>query len=114
MGELFTDALLLPALLLAGIAFAIPRLWAWVLPEGVIPLVINAVLSTFVLFLLSAALFLCLYLWQGARVEALLSSGWSANIVFFGKLGLVSAIIWAPIMVLSVAGLPRKWVKETW
>jgi hypothetical protein len=44
----------------------------------------------------------------------LASFGTFANIVFFGKLGLISGMIWAPIMVLSVASLPRNWVKAIW
>jgi hypothetical protein len=32
----------------------------------------------------------------------------------FGRLAVVSALIWGPIMLLSVAGLPKHWVKETW
>lgn len=114
MSGLFADALLLPAAMICVVAFIVPRILAMVLPEGVKPLLLNAFLSTVLLFLLSAGLFFCLYLWQGLSIADLLASGLAANVVFFGKLGLYSAIIWGPVMVLSVAGLPRKWVKETW
>ncbi len=112
--ELFSDSLLLPAVLLAVLAFVVPRLLARVLPEGVKPLLLNAFLSTLIIGVLSAVFFFCLYLWQGADIADLMAPGLVANVVFFGKLGLASAIIWVPIMLLSVAGLPRKWVKETW
>lgn len=75
---------------------------------------LNAFLSTLVLFLLSAILFLVLYAGQGVRLTDALSLGVVSAIVYFGRLGLASAIIWGPILVLSVAGLPRRWVKETW
>ena len=114
MGELFADSLILPALLLAGVAFVVPRLLAKVLPEGVKPLLLNAFLSTLILFVLIAAFFFCLYLWRGANVAQITATGVADTVLFFGRLGLVSAIIWAPIMVLSVASLPRTWVKETW
>lgn len=114
MGALFSDALFLPALVLALLAFAVPRLLARVLPEGVKALMLNAFLSTILLFLLSAGFFFCLYLWQGLSLVEILEPDVAASILLFGRLGLIAAIIWAPIMVLSVAGLPRKWVKETW
>jgi hypothetical protein len=35
-------------------------------------------------------------------------------VAHFGRLGLLSGLFWLPVMILSVASLPRKWVKETW
>ena len=110
----FSDTLFLPALVLAVAAFTIPRLLARVLPEGVGPLLLNAFLSTVLLFIISAGFFFCLYLWQGLSVAQIMEPGLAVNAVFFGKLGLSAVIIWGPIMILSVSGLPRKWVKETW
>ncbi|MEL6841055.1 MAG: hypothetical protein AAFP85_17365 [Pseudomonadota bacterium] len=114
LSGLLSDALLLPAVLLGVLAFLVPRGLAKVLPEGVKPLLLNAFLSTLILFLLSAGLFFALYIGQGVAVADLMVGGVAANILFFGKLGLAAAIIWGPIMILSLAGLPRKWVKETW
>jgi hypothetical protein len=114
LGAAFSDALFLPALCLAILAFVVPRLIGRVLPEGVMPLLLNALLSTVLLFVITALFFFCLYLWQGSSVAQIMEPGLAINVVFFGRLGLVAAIIWAPIMILSVAGLPRKWVKETW
>lgn len=112
--SLLSDALFLPALVLAVLAFAVPRLFGLVLPEGVKPLLLNAFASTFSLFIISGGFFFCLYLWQGLSVAQITEPGLASTVVFFGRLGLSAAIIWAPIMILSVAGLPRKWVKETW
>lgn len=114
MGSLLSDGLFLPALALAVLAFLVPRLVARVLPEGVKPLLLNAFLSTVALFVISASFFFCLYLWQGLSLAQISEPGLAANVVFFGRLGLIAALIWGPIMILSVAGLPRKWVKETW
>ena len=114
MGSLILDSLFIPALMLAGLAFAMPRMLARVLPEGVKPLLLNAFLSTIFLFVISATFFAVLYIWQGVPFAEMMVPGWSANIAFFGRLGLIAAIIWAPIMLLSLAGLPKKWVNETW
>lgn len=114
MGNVISESLLLPAAVLAILAFVVPRGIGRLLPEGVNPLLLNAFLSTVVLFVISALFFLCLYLWQGLSLAQITEPGLSANILHFGRLGLTSALIWAPIMILSVAGLPRKWVHETW
>ncbi|MCK0096179.1 hypothetical protein MWU60_11405 [Yoonia sp. F2084L] len=114
MGGLISDSLLLPTFVLAMLAFVVPRLLAQALPEGVKFLLANAFLSTLLLFAISAMFFFCLYLWQGLSVADVAAPGLAANVFFFGRLGLAAGIIWAPIMILSVAGLPRKWVKETW
>lgn len=111
---MFSQALLFPAFVIAVLGFVVPRLWARMLPEGVKPLMLNAFLSTVVMIVLSAVLFIGLYVGQGAEISDLFSLGLVSNTVFFGQLGVASAIIWAPIMVLSLAGLPRRWVKETW
>ncbi len=111
---MFSQALLFPAFVIAVLGFVVPRLWARMLPEGVKPLMLNAFLSTVVMVVLSAVLFIGLYVGQGAEISDLFSLGLVSNTVFFGQLGVASAIIWAPIMVLSLAGLPRRWVKETW
>lgn len=114
MSDAFSDGLLLPAMALALLAWLVPKLVSIVLPEGVKPLMLNAFLSALFLYALSGGFFLLLYLWQGIPFARLMEPGWIANIVFFGRLGLSAAIIWAPIMVLSVAGLPRTWKKEVW
>jgi hypothetical protein len=114
MGAILSDGLILPALVLAIAAFVVPRLLARALPEGVTPLLVNAFASTVILIALSGVFFWGLYILQGLQVTQLTDQGLAANVVSFGRLGLMAAIIWAPIMILSVAGLPRKWVHSTW
>jgi len=114
MDALLKEGLILPAVALGFAGFFVPRLLARVLPEGVVPLLMNAFLSTVLLFVISAMVFVGLYAWQGIPLAEVAAQGVAANVVFFGRLGLASAIIWAPLMLLSVAGLPRKWVQETW
>jgi hypothetical protein len=114
MGSIMSDGLVLPAVLLALLAYVVPRLIARLLPEGLPALLANAVLSALVMCILSAVFFFGLYVWQGVPARDLLAHGMRQTLVTFGGLGVMAAIIWAPIMVLSVAGLPRKWVHKTW
>ena len=112
--NLIADGLILPAACLALLAWVVPKLLSMVLPEGVRPLMINALLSTVILFALSTGFFSLLYVWKGVGWDELAGFGAFANIVFFGKLGLIAGLIWAPIMVLTVANLPRGWVRAVW
>ena len=105
--SLFADSLFMPALVLALMAWFVPKLLARVMPEGVKPLLGIAFLSTVFLFALSAAFFVALYVWQGMTWAQFADFGFAANVLFYGKLGLFAGMIWGPIMVLSVANLPR-------
>ena len=114
MGNIIADGLLLPILILALLGFGVPRLMARLLPEGVPALLANAVLSALVMCILSAVFFFGLYVLQGVPARDLLAHGLRQNLVTFGGLGVMASMIWTPIMVLSVAGLPRKWVHKKW
>ena len=108
------DGLLFPAIILAMLSWLVPKLLSFVMPEGVKPLLLLALVSTLILFVLSSVFFFVLYLWQGVTLAQLADGGMATNILLFGRLGLIAGIIWAPIMVLSVASLPRHWKKEVW
>lgn len=114
MTEALSSGLLLPAMTLALIAWLVPKILSLVMPEGTRALVLLTLIATVILFAISASFFVLLYLWNGLDLADIAAFGWLENIVFFGRLGLISALIWAPIMVLSVAGLPRNWTKQTW
>ena len=111
---MMSDSLFIPALTLALLAWLVPKLLSMILPEGVKPLIVIALLSTVFLFLLSAGFFVALYFWQGMTWAQFAQYGVAENVVFYGRLGLIAAMIWGPIMVLSVANLPRGWVREVW
>lgn len=108
------DGLLLPALLLALVGWLVPRALSLVWPEGVRPLLLLAFVSTLIMLALGTGVFVGFYLTGGIPMGVLFDTGIAATVLHFGRLGLISALIWGPIMLLSVAGLPRHWVKETW
>ncbi len=112
--NLVSDSLFIPAVTLAMQAWMVPKLLSFVMPEGVKPLMLIALLSTVILFVISAGFFVALYIWQGMTWAQFAHFGLAANVVFYGKLGMVAAMIWGPIMVLSVANLPRGWVSKVW
>ncbi|RYH03951.1 hypothetical protein EU805_00845 [Salipiger sp. IMCC34102] len=106
--------LVLPAMALGFLAWLVPKIYSMVLPEGAWPLVLNAVLSAFTLAALAAAFFLALYLREGIPLDRIVDLGLWGNAVFFGRLSASTALIWGPIMVLSLAALPRTWVRAVW
>jgi len=114
MADLLSNNLVVPALILAVLGWLVPVWLSRRMKEGVKPLMRLAFYAILILFVLASGLFYILYLSQGATSQSLVQLGMIENIVFFGRLGLSSAMIWAPVMLLSVMNRPRHWVKETW
>ena len=109
-----TGGLLIPAIALGLLGWLAPKLWSLLLPEGIPALFANAVLSAVTLTALTGLYFLLSYYQAGAPLERMAQEGIAANLAFFGRLGLSAAIIWGPMMALSLMGLPRTWTKATW
>jgi len=110
---MFSDfglGLIVPAVILSLMGWFVPKWLGTKFAEGVSQLVAVAVVATFVLFLLGGALFVGLYLVQGAAVTDLAALG----VGYFLTLGGMGALLWAPFMILSIIGLPKSWVEQTW
>lgn len=114
MAEAFGSSLLFPALFLALMGWLVPKLLSTVMAEGVKPLVILSLLSFVIMLALTSGLFLLLYMIQGASLATLTVGGIGQTLLFFVRLSVSAGIIWAPIMVLSIAGLPRTWTSVEW
>lgn len=109
-----TGGILLPALVLAALGWVVPRALARVFPEGVRPLLWLALTATGVVMALGVGFFVLLYAWNGIPLRVVLEDGFGPALAHFGRLAAISALLWGPIMVLSIAGLPKNWVEETW
>lgn len=114
MAEAFSSGLLLPAICLAALGWTVPRILAMWWPEGVKWLMGLALLSTFVMAMCGAAFFAVLYANQGVNLDDLYATGGLSVPIHFAKLSLISALLWGPLMVLSLAGVPKNWVREVW
>ncbi|WP_179378549.1 hypothetical protein [Jannaschia marina] len=97
----------LPLVLLALAAWAIPWLLSKLLPEGVFWLVLIGLLSAVALAVISAVGFYVLY--GEAGDEVLSAAPWH-----FVKLSAQAALVWGPVMVLSLANIPRGWKEAVW
>ncbi len=114
MTDAFSTGLILPAICLAALGWAVPRVLAIWWPEGVKWLMGLALVSTLVMAIAGAAFFAILYATQGVSLDDLWETGGLSVLVHFGKLSLISALLWGPLMVLSLAGVPKNWVREVW
>lgn len=108
------DGLIFPALALACLGWVVPRLLGAFWPEGVRPLILLGFVSALIMFVLAAIGFMALYVMGGVPISALFNLGALAFFTHFARLGAVSALFWAPMLLLSVAGLPKYWMKEQW
>ena len=97
----------LPVVLLALVAWVVPWLLSKLLPEGVGWLVVIGLLSTVILTVAAAAGFYVIY---GAAGRSVLEEAPWHFVVLSAK----AALVWGPVMVLSVANLPRGWKEAVW
>ena len=109
-----TSGLVIPALALALMGWLVPKLLSLVWPEGVRPLIWLGVVSALAMLVLSMMGFAVLYASQGVPFMAMAGPDPLAALWHFLKLGGASALIWGPILALSVAGLPKHWTTRTW
>ncbi|MDB2406929.1 hypothetical protein N9W17_00130 [Jannaschia sp.] len=98
---------ILPLIGLGLLAWIVPWALGRALPEGVPWLIANGVISAVVLAVLAALGFVLLYGAAGGAV-------WAEAPWHFVLLSARSALIWAPILVLSLANLPRVWTDVEW
>ena len=113
MGEMALT-LVIPALALAALGWSVPRMLFHVFPEGVRPLMLLALCSAMLMMCLGIGFFMVLYMAGGIPLRVIFEDGVMAGLAEMARLAGISALLWGPILVLSVAGLPKRWVREVW
>ena len=107
-------ALIVPAVGAAFLAWILPQLLARVFPEGVRPLFALALLAALLMTLIAMLYFWLAYRAEDAEFAAALAERPAAAVLAVLRPAMLSALFWAPILVLSVAQLPSRWTEETW
>ncbi|SRR6056297_935109 len=107
-------SLLLPICLLGTLAILVPRMLERVMPESLTGIVLTAILSAALLWVISSAGFGILYALEDARVLALVANTPSAGVGHFLRLGANAALIWGPVLLLVVTTSPRRWKSAIW
>lgn len=105
-------AIVLPAVCLMIFSVLVARAFERVMPETLAGMALTFTLSAILLWAAASGLFALLYHWQGASLEALLGApqGWR----YMAGLGLKAAVIWAPLLGLTVITAPRRWKHNVW
>jgi hypothetical protein len=106
--------LIVPVAALLAASILVPR---WIephMPETLAGLVLNGALSAVALTLLSALYFAFAYLARSTAVLDLLNIAPAATLGHFLRLGLSSAILWAPVLVLALSTAPKRWKENQW
>ncbi len=96
----FFVSVVLPVLILLGVAVASPFLWSRLLGEGVGPLALNAALS--VVTCIVAAIAMRFVLTDVTGIAPLLR--WTG----------LTALVWGPAVILALAQQPSRWKEEEW
>lgn len=106
----FGLGLIIPCTVLALLGWYVPKWLGQRYANSLPKLIAVGFVATFVMYLLAGALFAALYVGQGAPFSALGELG----VDYFLRLGRSSALIWAPIMILSLIGLDKRSRPELW
>lgn len=107
-------SLILPALGAVALAWAIPWGLSKALPEGMPALLLNAALSFALMSLAAAGYFLAAYHAEDPDLTRALLAQPRAALWRFGSLSMLSALLWAPVLILSLAQVPGRWRHATW
>ena len=101
-------------LALIALAILLPFLLARFTPETLGGLVLTGLLSAILLTLAAAAYFFLSYLNANTAILELAGVAPRSTLLYFLELGLGSALIWAPVLVLAISYLPRRWKENVW
>ncbi len=104
----------LPLIVFSVLAVVLPRLVLPVMPETPGGLVLNGLIVYILILAVAALYFFWSYTQQDTRVAELLGLEPAQSVVHFARLGVMSSVVWAPIIVLRIAGLHRHWKENTW
>jgi len=104
----FGLGLLLPAIVLGGLAIFVPRALFVRMKPTLFSVGLNLLASGFLLVLAGAVCFAMMYALQAPGVGGALLAEPVSAIAQFLKLGISSSLIWAPILLLVGFGLAQR------
>ncbi|MBP0484353.1 hypothetical protein [Sagittula salina] len=103
--------LLIPAAALGALAILVTRGVERVMPETLAGLVLTALVGALLMWLLSAGFFALWYALKAPGAAWLIGQTGAHH---FMLLGAQAALIWGPVLVLTVSTAPRRWRTNTW
>ncbi|MBV7395148.1 hypothetical protein [Mameliella sediminis] len=106
--------LFLPAIGLMLITALVTRGVERLMPESLPGLALTAVVSALLVWGIASGGFALLYVMRDARVLALMEQTPATSTSHFLSLGASAALIWAPVLLLTVTTAPRRWKTAVW
>ncbi|WP_428542154.1 hypothetical protein [Profundibacter sp.] len=106
------SSMILPAVLIAALAVFLPLWLAKKLPENMAGLGANLLASSGVLLFVSVLYFTWFYLDQDVRMMGMMYEHFGEMLRHLTRLGMLSAILWGPILLAVLAMQPSKWRPE--
>lgn len=103
-----------PVAILIALGAIVPRLLERVLPETIPGMVWTVLVSSFVLWALSSLWFVASYVWLDNSTLRAIGADTDGAVMHFARLGLSAALIWLPIVLLTVVTAPRRWRHGRW
>ena len=106
------SSMILPAVLIAVLAVLLPLWLAKKMPENMVGLGANLLVSAGVLMFVSVLYFTWFYMGQGVQVMGVMYDHFGEMLRHLTWLGMLSAILWGPILLAVLAMQPSKWRPE--
>ena len=106
------SSMILPAVLVAALAVFLPLWLAQKLSENMLGLGANLLVSSGALLSLSVLYFAYFYVGQGVQMTGALSDHSGEMLRHLMWLGMLSSILWGPILLTVLAMQPSKWRPE--
>lgn len=103
------SSMILPAVLIAALAVFLPLWLAKKLPENMAGLGVNLLASSGVLLFISVLYFTWFYLNQDIRMMGMMYAHFGEMLGHLTRLGMLSAILWGPILMAVLAMQPSNW-----
>lgn len=113
IGDMISE-LLFPVLELMLMAILVTRGIELVTPESLQGLALLTLISAVLCWALASAGFALLYWRENPGVLTVMGQDPSASLSHFLWLGGSAALIWAPVLLLTVSTAPRRWKTAVW
>ena len=106
------SAMILPVAVLAVLAAFLPLWLARRLPESMVGLGVNLLISSGVLLFICVLYFAKFYVGQDIQALAVVGEHAGAVALHLTRLGMMTALIWGPIVLAVLAMQPQRWRPE--
>ncbi|WP_208352575.1 hypothetical protein [Pseudaestuariivita rosea] len=111
---LSAGGVVVPLIIICVLAVWVPRRIGALFPETAGGLILNGVVTAALMLTLAMGYFWAAYALQSDAIFQLIGDVPLQSFLHFLRLGMLSAFLWGPLVVLSAANQHRHWKENTW